>query len=127
MNTNIFKIATKEKYRFPYKGMISTEDLWDLNVNQLDGIYKTLNAEKKTTEDESLLGQHSKDEQTLLTKIEIVKFIFTAKQAEIEARKQKAVNNEKKRRIMELIASKEDAALGEKSVDDLKKMLAELD
>lgn len=127
MNTNIFETATKEKLRFPYKGMISVEDLWDLSPSQLDAIYKALNAEKKTTEEDSLLGQRSKEEQTLLTKIEIVKYIFAAKQADAEARKQKAVNDEKKRRIMELIASKEDAALGEKSVDELKKMLSELD
>jgi len=127
MNTNIFETATKEKLRFPYKGMISVEDLWDLSQTQLDAIYKALNSEKKTTEEDSLLGQRSKEEQTLLTKIEIVKHIFSAKQADAEARKQKAVNDEKKRRIMELIASKEDAALGEKSVDELKKMLSELD
>lgn len=127
MNTNIFETATKEKYRFPYKGLISVEDLWDLNVNQLDGIYKALNAEKKTTEEDSLLGQRSKEEQELLTKIEIVKYIFAAKQAETEARKQKAVNDEKKRRIMELIAKKQDEALEEQSIDELEKMLAELD
>ena len=127
MNTNIFEVATKEKLRFPYKGMISVEDLWDLSPNQLDTIYKALNAEKKKTEEDSLLGQRSKEEQTLLTRIEIVKHIFAAKQADAEARKQKAVNDEKKRRIMELIASKEDAALGEKSVEELKKILSELD
>jgi len=127
MNTNIFETATKEKYRFPYKGQISTEDLWDLTAAQLDTVYKTLNAEKKTTEEDSLLGQRTKEEQKLLNKIELVKYIFAAKQADLEARKQKAVNDEKKRRIMELIASKEDAALGEKSIDDLKKMLSELD
>lgn len=127
MNNSIFEIATKEKYRFPYKGQISVEDLWDLTAAQLDTVYKTLNAEKKTTEEDSLLGQRTKEEQKLLNKIELVKYIFAAKQADLEARKQKAVNDEKKRRIMELIASKEDAALGEKSIDDLKKMLSELD
>lgn len=127
MNANIFETATREKLRFPYKGMISVEDLWDLSPNQLDTIYKALNAEKKKTEEDSLLGQRSKEEQTLLTRIEIVKHIFAAKQAEIEARKQKAANDERKRRIMELIATKEDAALGEKSVEELKNMLAELD
>lgn len=127
MSTNIFEIATMEKYRFQYKGQITTEDLWDLSPSQLDTIYKSLNAEKKATEEDSLLGQRTREEQTLLNKIELVKHVFEAKQAEAEAKKQKAVNNEKKRRIMELIASKEDAALGEKSVDDLKKMLAELD
>lgn len=123
MNNSIFEIATKEKYRFPYKGQISTEDLWDLTAAQLDTVYKTLNAEKKTTEEDSLLGQRTKEEQKLLNKIELVKYIFAEKQADLEARKQKAANDEKKRRIMELIASKEDAALGEKSIDDLKKML----
>lgn len=127
MSTNIFEIATMEKYRFQYKGQITTEDLWDLSPSQLDTIYKALNAEKKVTEEDSLLGHRTREEQTLLNKIELVKHVFEAKQAEAEAKKQKAVNNEKKRRIMELIASKEDAALGEKSVDDLKKMLAELD
>lgn len=127
MNTNIFETATKEKFRFPYKGMISVEDLWTLDATQLDGIYKTLNSAKKKTEEDSLIEQHNQEDQTLLAKIEIVKHIFNVKQAEAEARKQKAAKDEKKRRIMELIASKEDAALGEKSVDDLKKMLSELD
>ena len=123
---DIFKTATKEKYRFPYKGMISVEDLWDLNLAQLDGIYKSLNAQKKTAEEDSLLGQHTKEDQTLQNKIEIVKDIFAEKQAEKEAVKRRIENAEEKRRIMEIIASKEDAALKEKSIDDLKKMLSEL-
>lgn len=127
MSNNVFEIATKEKYRFPYKGQISVEDLWDLTPAQLDIVFRTLNGEKKSTEEESLLGQKTAAETKLLNKIEIVKHIFSAKQAEAEARKQQAANAEKKRRIMELIASKEDAALGEKSIDDLRKMLEELD
>lgn len=124
---DIFKTATKEKYRFPYKGMISVEDLWDLNLAQLDGIYKSLNAQKKTAEEDSLLGQHTKEDQTLQNKIEIVKDIFAEKQAEKEAVKRRIENAEEKRRIMEIIASKEDTALKEKSIDDLKKMLSELE
>ncbi len=127
MNNDVFISALKEKYRFPYKGQITAEDLWDLTGTQLDSIYKTLNAEKKTTQEDSLMGHRTAAEQTLLNKIEIVKYVFSAKQEEIEANKQKAANDEKKRRIMEIIASKEDAALGEKSVEDLKKMLADLD
>lgn len=127
MNNDVFISALKEKYRFPYKGQITAEDLWDLTGTQLDSIYKTLNAEKKTTQEDSLMGHRTAAEQTLLNKIEIVKYVFSAKQEEIETKKQKAVNDEKKRRIMEIIASKEDAALGEKSVEDLKKMLSDLD
>lgn len=126
MSENLFEIATKEKYRFPYRGMISAEDLWDLSAPQLDTIYKSLNAEKKTSEEDSLLDHHTAEEKTLLNKIELVKHIFSKKQEEAEARKQRAENAEKKRKIMELIASKEDAVLGEKSIDDLKKMLSDL-
>lgn len=126
MTENIFEIATKEKFRFPYKGMISTEDLWDLSAAQLDTIYKALNAEKKTTDEDSLLEQHTKEDRMLLVKIEIVKYVFAEKQAEVAAKKQKAINDEKKRRVMELIASKEDAALADKPIEELKKMLEEL-
>lgn len=52
---NLFEIAVREKYRFPYKGMISTEDLWDLSVTSLDSIFKTLNKERKNADEESLL------------------------------------------------------------------------
>lgn len=36
--TNIFEKATKEKYRFPFKGQVSVEDLWDLKLQDLDSI-----------------------------------------------------------------------------------------
>lgn len=52
----LFEIAIRNKYRFPFKGWISTEDLWDLSVQNLDSIFKTLNKEFKTTGEESLLG-----------------------------------------------------------------------
>lgn len=123
---SIFEIATKEKYRFPYKGLISVEDLWDLTAAQLDGIYKTLNAEKKTAQEESLLAKRTKEEDTLLTKLEIVKYIFAQKQAEVEERKHQKENAEKRQRILEIIANKQDAALQDKSVEDLQKMLEEL-
>lgn len=123
---NIFEYAAREKLRFPYKGMVSAEDLWDLSITQLNTVYKALNAEKKTVEEESLLDKHTKEDDELLTKIEIVKYIFQAKQAEAEARTQAAANEERKRRIRELIADKEDQALSAQSIEDLKKMLAEM-
>ena len=47
MSTNMFEIATRNKFRFPFKGVISTEDLWDLSVESLDNVFKTLNSEMK--------------------------------------------------------------------------------
>lgn len=127
MEENIFEYASKNKVRFPYKGQVSTEDLWDLSAGQLDAVYKTLNVQKKTTEEDSLLEKKSKEDAELAVKIEIVTHIFKSKMEEQKAKERSAVNAEKKHRLMELIAKKEDDALGEMSVDELKKMLEEVE
>lgn len=41
----MFEVAVRNKFRFPFKGVISVEDLWDLSVQQLDGIFKTLKSQ----------------------------------------------------------------------------------
>lgn len=124
--TNIFELATKNKFRFPYKGLISVEDLWDLNRNQLDSIYKALNKEVKQVQEESLMTTKSDEDAEVLTKIEIVKHIFKVKEQESEAHMVASENAEKKRRILEIIAQKQDASLQNMSEEELRKMLAEI-
>ena len=83
MNTDkMFEIAVRSKMRFPYKGQISVEDLWDLDVNALDGVFKTLNGKVKVSQEESLLQTRSKESEELMLQIEIVKHIVSVKLAE---------------------------------------------
>ena len=49
---NLFEIAAREKYRYPFKGSISTEDLWDLNQAQLDTVFKALSREARAAGEE---------------------------------------------------------------------------
>lgn len=123
---SMFEIATRKKYRFPFRGLISTEDLWDLTLEQLDTVYKTLNKQVQTEEETSLMTQSTTDETTL-NMIEIVKHIFTTKQEEANARKMAAKNAEKKKRILEVIAQKQDESLMKMSVADLQKLADELE
>lgn len=123
----MFEIATRTKMRFPFKGLISVEDLWDLNVRDLDSVFKTLNANVKRTQEESLLATKSEEDKTLMTQIEIVKYIVGVKLAEAEALQNLREVNERKQKLMELIAAKQDEDLRGKSVDELKAMLNELD
>lgn len=126
-NTNIFMIATRNKYRYPYKGLISTEDLWDLSPQDLDSIFKSLNSQLKALGEESLLVEvEDKGAAVLRNKIEIIKHILRAKLETKARNEQAAANAAKRQRIMEVIASKEDAALRDMSVEDLTKMLDEL-
>jgi hypothetical protein len=123
----MFEKAVKGKYRFPYKGQITVEDLYDLPLGSLDTVFKTLNAEVKKTDEESLLQTKSAEDDILATKIEIVKYIFNEKLEEKKNQQEAAERKEKKQKIMQIIATKQDEALRNASVEDLQKMLDELD
>lgn len=121
---NIFINASRKKYRFNYKGSITTEDLWDLPVTELDKIYKSLRAKAKMAADEeSLLTEKSAADTELMEQIEIVKYIVSTKVAETEARKSAQAKAQQKQRILDLIAKKQDEELEGKSVDELLAML----
>ena len=122
---NLFEIASREKYRFPYKGLISVEDLWDLTLPQLDGVYKALSKEVTTQGEDSLMAEAITDKK-LSNMIEIVKYIFSVKQQEADARKTAAENKRKRERIAEVLAQKEDEALHNMSADELKKLMSDL-
>lgn len=124
---NMFELASRSKTRFPYKGQISVEDLWDLPVEALDSIYKTLNAKVKQSNEESLLAKPTKQDAELTMQIEIVKRIVAVKQEEAALRLKAKEQREKKQRLMEILANKQDAELQNKSAEEIQKMLAELD
>lgn len=124
---SIFETATRRKMRFPFKGSISVEDLWDLTPDNLDTVFKTLNAEKKQVETESLLSAKSASDTELDIKIDIVRHIVAVKLSEAEKRAKAKEIKAQKQKIMEIIATKQDAALNNKSVEELQAMLAGLE
>lgn len=127
MEKNLFEMACRHKFRFPYKGQISTEELWDLSATQLDSIFKSLNAQAKKSQEESLLATKSSEDSILDAKIEIVRYVFLEKQAETEATKQMQMARAQKQKILAVLADKEDQELKGKSVDELRAMLNSLE
>lgn len=129
MNTeiNVFEIATRNKYRFPYRGQISVEDMWDLSVSELDKIFKTLNKQVKTAQEESLLETKTKEDETIENQIAIVRHIVSVKRKEANDRLREKERKAQKQRIMEIMADKEAEALKSKSPEELRKMLEELE
>ena len=127
MSKNMFEVATRTKMRFPFKGMISVEDLWDLSVQNLDKVFKTLNSQRKEAQEESLLNVRSSENEVLDTQIEIVKYIVNVKLEEQAARVKAAENKEKKQKIMALMAKKDDEAMENMGKEELQKLLDELE
>jgi hypothetical protein len=123
---NMFEVAVRSKFRFPFRGLISTEDLWDLALEDLDGVFKSLNSQLKMVKEESLLNKKTKQDEELALKIEIVKNVVTTKLAEKEERAKLKEKKENRQKIMEIMSRKQDAELEGKSLEDLSKMLDEL-
>lgn len=125
-NNELFINATRNNYQFPFRGMINVIDLWDLSLTNLDSVFKTLNAEVKKSEEESLLNTKSKEDEEISNKIEIVKYIVSVKLDEKKKREDAKKNAEMRQRLLEIKAKRQDAALENMSDEELDKALAEL-
>lgn len=124
---NIFEYATRNKLRYPFKGMISTEDLWDLTPEDLDIIYKTLNKKKKQLDEDSLLVTKSSEDIETETKLAVIKHVFDTKAEEHRNRLLAKEKKEKKQKILQIMEDKQDKELHDKSIEELQRMLEGLE
>lgn len=124
---NIFEIASKNKYRFNYKGVITTEELWDLSLKELDMIWKDLNSKIKRGQEESLMRTVSKEDKVLENKAAIVKYIFDVKQDEQIKAEKRAERHAERQKLLTIKYEKENEALKNSSIEEIEAKLAELD
>ena len=121
---NIFEQATQLHLRFNFHGLLTTEDIWDLSQNDLDLLYKQV--KKQVTDSiEGLLSTPTKEDYKNSLRLEIVRHIFTVKEAARQAAADAAKRRLEKEKIKEIIANKQDESLMSKSLEDLQKMLEE--
>lgn len=123
----MFEKASRLKLRFKVIGYgnLSTEDLWDLSDSVLDTTFVRLAVEAQKSEVKSLLSDSKRDE-VLDLKLDVIRHIFETKKAERQARADKAETRLKIGRLVEIMAAKQDAALTEKSEEDLAAQIEEL-
>lgn len=127
MNEKMFEIAIRNRFRFTFKGLISVEDLWQLDIKDLDSIFKSLNSELKQIKEESLLDTKTKQDKELDIKIEIVKYIVAVKLEEENLRLKNKERKEQKQKILEILSAKQDESLHNKSIEELTSMLDALE
>lgn len=122
----MFIKATRNKVRFPYKGLASVEDLWDLPVTELDKIYKSLKKQEKTVNEESLLDVKTSEDEELTMQIEIVKYIVSVKLEEKKQAENAKEKKDQKEKLLRLLEDKRDEELKEKTAEEIQKMIDEL-
>jgi hypothetical protein len=128
----MFEQASRLKLRFESpKGLLTLEDLWDLPLTSAKGanlndIAKGLNRELKNSDEEDFVNRAANTNSVAKLKFEIVKHVIGVRLTENEAAKQAADHREKKQRLLELIAKKQDESLAARSVEELQAMVADL-
>lgn len=122
----LFEVATRTKMLFPFRGMISVIDLWDLTPTQLDMVFKTLNSELKQVSEESLTKVKTTKDKELELKVEIVKYIYTVKVSEKEALQEAKAKKEEKQKLLAILADKQDEELKNKSAAEIQAMIDSL-
>ena len=125
-NANVFMEATRKKMRFPStKGMLTVEDLWDLNSNALNEVYMQLKSEKK--EDDGLLPtSNSAYNQEIDVKLEIIRCIYDSKVYAQKVQESNEARRQQKEKIKEILKDREDGALKNKTTEELEEMLKNL-
>jgi hypothetical protein len=132
----MFEKASRMKLRFNTPvGALPVEDIWDLPLRQttnrnkganLNDIAKVLHRELKNDNELDFVDDVEKPNEELVLKFEIVKHIIAVRKKEIKAREDAQAAHQKKARIMEIIADKEDETLKGKSLEDLRSILQSL-
>lgn len=122
----MFEKSIRNKYRFSSRvGRLNVEELWDLDVKELDNIYKDLKAEEKQADEESLLTENKADD-VLADKISIIKYIVEVKLAEIAARKDAVKRKEEEQQLLQILAIKKAEELQALPAEEIQKRIDEL-
>lgn len=120
--SNIWFNALVRSYRFKYKGLINTEDLFDLEMKELDIIYQDLVSEKNDLTAKSLLDTNNEEIDWIQGKIDVVKGVFDYKKAQADAQAKAAKAKSMKDELNEVIAQKQKDQLADMSIDQLKEI-----
>lgn len=135
METNIFEEASRLKLRFPsVKGELTTEQLWDLPLTttvsgkvDLDTVARTVNTDLKAITEDSFVQTRVNPQKAILTlKLDVLRHVIAAKQAENAEKSRKAANESELARLREVLADKNNDALKNLSPEQIQERIKQL-
>lgn len=122
----MYKKASQLKLRFSTTvGLLSVEQLWDLNLTQLSNAVKAVKKVLNKTDDTEL--SFLDDTQVIdvenQLRFDILKDVYLTKKKENEDRRTALEAKQQKQKILEIIAKKKDESLETKSIEELEALL----
>ena len=129
MSKDYFLLASRDRVRYQSsRGYISVEDLWDISLEELDGILVDLNTVLSQSEKRVsfLKTTQNREQEKLTVAFEVAKAVLDVRVEEAQREKDKVANQKKVQTILALMEKKQNAALEELSLDELSAKVAEL-
>lgn len=124
----MYKKALRTKLRFSTtKGKLTTEDLFDLSLVDLNDLAITLDKKLSETPRKSFISDIAPDTQEDELRFNIVKDIITFKLVERNAAQNAKAKAAEKAQLMEILHRKKNEALETLSVAEIEAKLAELE
>lgn len=125
----MYKDLIRNRTRFTTaKGNLSLEQLWDLSIDELDALAVSLQeAYDNSNSKKSFIYKKTAKDKTLKAQLDVVLDILQTKMEEAEEAKVKAERKANNKKIMAIIADKQDEALKSKSLKELYALLEEED
>jgi hypothetical protein len=122
----MYKKASQLKLRFLTNvGQLSAEQLWDLSLTDLSNAVKAVKKVlKKTDDDELSFLEDAKvvDVENQL-RFDILKDVYLTKKKEAEELRTAKEVKARNQKIIEIIAEKEEGALKDKSIEELRSLI----
>lgn len=119
----LFELATRKKLRFASpKGLLTTEDLWDLPMTgntSLDTVSKLANRDVKVSAEESFVVDATPVNDIAVLKLDVLKHIIAVRKAEQAARMAAQEKADRRRKLLDLLAEKDnekDAAMSREEI-----------
>lgn len=129
----MFEKALRNKYRFPsVRGDLTTEQLWALPLESKDGfdldaIAQALHASLEAAGTVSFVKKTTAKQESLKDRLEIVKYVIETKLKEAEDRVSAKERLDKRRKLEEILAEKQDDALKNMTEEEIQAELKKLE
>jgi hypothetical protein len=119
-----FKLASQLKLRFnTSRGSLSTEQLWDLPLSELDTLAVELEQLAKEGNQKSFLLKKTDEDKVAKLRFDITLSILNTRVEELEAAQNARAIKEHNEKILAIIADKQDESLKGKSLEELEALL----
>jgi len=119
-----FKLATRSKLRFQTsRGILSTEQLWDLSISELDALAVSLEEAVEKSGRKSFVVKTTEKSKKSKLQFDIVLEILNTLMEEQDIATQASKVKRNNDKILALIARKKETELESMSVEDLEKLL----